>query len=328
MGSELSDKMSDLGLAKPVPNEDSPVDVSRRDIATGASPIAARESVVHYQMSMKEDQFTKIQDFKIMTATWNVNGMSPCENVHEWLSVDPEPPDIYAIGFQELDLTKEAFIFNESMREEAWRSVVEISLHPKALYKQVKLVRLVGMMLVVYIKSEHASAVTNVEAETVGTGIMGKLGNKGGVAVRLDFHNTSICFVNSHLAAHLAEFERRNQDYQEIMSRVVFSNFNPVKTIKDHDMVYWLGDLNYRLNELDPGEVKDLVSQGMLKQLQEYDQLKKEKFQRKIFHEFEEGEITFIPTYRYDVGTDNWDTSEKGRAPAWTDRVLWKGEHK
>lgn len=33
---------------------------------------------------------------------------------------------------------------------------------------------------------------------------------------------------------------------------------------------------------------------------------------------FEEGPLIFPPTYRYDVGTDSYDTSEKSRIPAWT----------
>lgn len=33
---------------------------------------------------------------------------------------------------------------------------------------------------------------------------------------------------------------------------------------------------------------------------------------------------SFAPTYKFDRGTDQYDTSEKRRTPSWTDRVLWR----
>lgn len=36
------------------------------------------------------------------------------------------------------------------------------------------------------------------------------------------------------------------------------------------------------------------------------------------FTGYEEGPLLFRPTYRYDIGTDHYDTSEKYRIPAWT----------
>ncbi len=57
------------------------------------------------------------------------------------------------------------------------------------------------------------------------------------------------------------------------------------------------------------------------------DQFVQQRNQRKVFVGYKEGPITFLPTYKFDPGTDTWDTSEKARAPAWTDRILWRGEH-
>ena len=116
-------------------NDSLEASLNMRDIAMGGvTPIAARESVVKYQMSMKEEQFTEIQHFMIYCATWNVNGQSPNGPVSLWLSECEEPPDLYAIGFQELDLSREAFLFTESEKEDEWKAVVDVSLHPKAKY--------------------------------------------------------------------------------------------------------------------------------------------------------------------------------------------------
>jgi hypothetical protein len=42
---------------------------------------------------------------------------------------------------------------------------------------------------------------------------------------------------------------------------------------------------------------------------------------------YSEARITFLPTYKYDIGTDVYDTSEKARIPAWCDRILRKGDN-
>ena len=44
----------------------------------------------------------------------------------------------------------------------------------------------------------------------------------------------------------------------------------------------------------------------------------------RIFTGFHEARICFPPTYKFDVGSDDYDSSRKQRTPAWTDRVLFK----
>ena len=147
-------------------------------VTGGATPIAARESVVRYQMALREGAYTDLKQFRVFLGTYNVNGQAPTSGLADWLAVDMEPPDIYSVGFQELDLSKEAFLFNETPREDEWLRAVIRGLHPKAKYRKVKLIRLVGMMLIVFIQEKHFAYVRGVAAETVGTGLMGKLGNK------------------------------------------------------------------------------------------------------------------------------------------------------
>lgn len=75
---------------------------------------------------------------------------------------------------------------------------------------------------------------------------------------------------------------------------------------------------------MDKDEIKELVKQNQLAPILEKDQLIVQKEAGNVFNDFYEGDITFPPTYKYDLFSEDYDTSEKCRAPAWTDRVLWR----
>jgi len=175
--------------------------------------------------------------------------------------------------------------------------------------------------LIVLVKSELTAVIRNVEATKCKTGLRGMSGNKGAVSVRLEYHDTSFCFITAHMAAGHANMDERNADYRTIVNGL---HFLRGKTIDSHDNVIWLADTNYRI-DLDNASVRAYAEDDAIDMLLAADQLTHVMSTSAAFSDYVEAPILFRPTYRYDVGTDNYDTSEKMRIPAWTDRILFRG---
>ncbi|CAG2123259.1 unnamed protein product, partial [Medioppia subpectinata] len=76
--------------------------------------------------------------------------------------------------------------------------------------------------------------------------------------------------------------------------------------------------------DLSTEHVKNMLEVKAYHSLLQKDQLKDQMKQKSVFVGYSEGAINYLPTYKYDPGTDNWDSSEKSRPPAWCDRILWR----
>ncbi|KAL9142888.1 hypothetical protein ABFS82_14G201200 [Erythranthe guttata] len=199
--------------------------------------------------------------------------------------------------------------------------------------------QMVGIFLMVWIKSDLKEHVRNLKVSCVGRGLMRYLGNKGSISISMSLHKTSFCFVCSHLSSGEKDGDelRRNADVMEILRKTRFPQNqaegdyeSSPQTILDHDRVIWLGDLNYRI-ALAYRSAKALVEMRNWRTLLENDQLRVEQSHGRVFAGWNEGNIYFPPTYKYSNNSDryageNTRPKEKRRTPAWCDRILWHGE--
>ncbi|KAB0792704.1 hypothetical protein PPYR_14663 [Photinus pyralis] len=268
-----------------------------------------------------------MDNLKLYMVTYNVGTTSPDQDLHDLLSLNPNAknekslPDFYVVSLQEVK-SKPANMLMDSLFNDSWTNSTCNILAARD-YVKLKTIRLQGLVLSVYSLRKHLFNVREIESEYTRTGLSGMWGNKGAVSVRLGAYGCSLCFVNSHLAAHDEGLDDRVEDYNAIIKDQEFHV--PEHTeIFFHDYVFWMGDLNFRLMEqyeMAPDEIERLIKKGELEKLFAYDQLRHVMSTGKAFSELTEADPKFAPTFKFGVGSDDYDHK---RRPAWTDRILYK----
>ena len=191
------------------------------------------------------------------------------------------------------------------------------------------------MRLAIFVVKAKAHLIANVNITTEATGLGHVLGNKGGVVTSLSWRDTSLCFVNSHLAAHQNKCAARNDNFKEIVEGCEIG-VKPMDILNQFHHVIWMGDLNYRLDYGDQG-AKETPSQETFDALvaeinaepsklhdlfTSCDQLRKEMLEGRVFKGFTDLEPTFKPTFK--VGRTADLEYKAQRSPAWCDRVLYQ----
>ncbi|XP_055317820.1 inositol polyphosphate 5-phosphatase K [Sitodiplosis mosellana] len=260
--------------------------------------------------------------------TWNVSSKYP-ENlpVHILLGLekksemDTHQPDFIVIGLQEINSQPQSMV-KGLFKDDPWTQRFKELLSERG-YVAIKSLQMQGLLLVVFMKRKHLLHVREVETEYTRTGLGGMWGNKGAVSIRFKLYGVSVCLVNSHLAAHDHMLDERIKDFEKIVDEHKF-HVKKTRDIFQHDYVFWFGDLNFRLtkeDELSHSDIKEMVHRDRLDELVELDQLSMIRRQGRAFAQLEERLPAFPPTFKFEHGTNDYDTK---RRPAWCDRILYK----
>ncbi|GIQ79655.1 hypothetical protein KIPB_000327 [Kipferlia bialata] len=194
-----------------------------------ADRLSVEDHYLWYQMMEREPEYVDWMPMPVMVASWNVNNKKPpATGLRPWL-VDPLPeghfPELYVVGLQEVDLSAAGVMLGDTNKAGPWRLGIDKALTDVAegvSYTRLADRQLAGIYLSVYVRCDVRDLVRGVMVRSIGTGLMGVMGNKGAVTVSLIFRHSRMVFVNSHLAARTSNVARRNKDYADIVSRVMF----------------------------------------------------------------------------------------------------------
>ncbi|GAB2267357.1 hypothetical protein Dimus_002343 [Dionaea muscipula] len=240
-------------------------------------------------------EFSDSSDVCISIITWNMNGQVVFEDLKEVVA-KRRKFDLLVVGLQ------------EAPRDNISQFLQAALLNTHVLVGNV-LMQSLQLYLFARKNSEPFIHELIMDKHSFG-GFAGLIRRKkGAVSVRINYKGVTMVFINCHLAAHAHMVEERNSQLRSI-SRSLFS--------KKHwraQLVVWLGDFNYRLQGIDSYPARDMIHNHLHNLLTSKDQLLREAEKGQIFDGYSEGELAFKPTYKYDIGTNEYDTSHKVQFP-------------
>lgn len=265
----------------------------------------------------------------LFVATWNMQGRKELPPSLDELLLPTEADytqDLYVIGVQE----------GCSDRRE-WETRLQETLGPRYVLLSSAAHGVLYMSL--FIRRDLIWFCSEVECSTVTTRIVSQIKTKGALGVSFTFFGTSFLFITSHFTSGDGKVAERLLDYTRTVQALALPrnvpDTNPYQSsaadvTTRFDEVFWFGDFNFRLSggrvAVEAALRQDLeVDVGALLQR---DQLTREMEKGSIFKGFQEPDIHFLPSYKFDVGKDTYDSSSKRRTPSYTDRVLYKSRHK
>lgn len=334
--------------------EDVFASVKNCTFSPNGTALSPEELWVRRELQYYESHYTEQKELTVCATTFNVASKKPPADLAPLISRTMpgdarRPVDLIMVSLQEVDMGASAMLKEETEAATPWVAGLEAVVGADSQregttpYFAFPPKQLVGLLLCVYLRRPLLAYMHEMSIMTVATGALGSMGNKGAVGLHLVLHRTRICLINAHLAAGKSNLIKRNADASSIFMGMDFNAqkkqvqlatlpsgrppsevFCQVPEVlpHDHDIIIVAGDLNYRV-QLTYEEAVELAVHCDTARLLKHDEFVVELANpHSPWLNFVDLTPTFPPTYRYDIGTNIYDTSDKQRVPSYTDRIV------
>ena len=278
---------------------------------------------INYALMSRRNEYIKYLDFYIFIGNYNLSNhnLNNFTNINDWLtSYKNNPlkinysddlkniiPDFYILGFEEIEP-----IFKKNLLKEEISIILSQINYSEYPYQFMYELEQSEVYLLLYAKSSCIKYIKNISYNIY------------------KYNSCFLCFdLNDSkmaISCNKLSSEDNKKELFDILKEI-YSNLNI------YSFFFIFGDLNIHLN-LKSNEklLIDLVEKhsnetnydfSKLYIFDEYFQYKKENY---IFGEMKEAKIKFSPTYKYNIGNTNYDTTEI--TPSWYDRIFYKKNSK
>ena len=291
------------------------------------------EETLASQLLEKRHEYIAFDNLKVGVVTWNVNSYHPNNDkldLSELFSsfTDSnytETPDIIAIGLQDVDNSAFNNLLNSEDGEKneiLWQNILKSNVNKMDTYYEISHLSYYGCFLIVFAKISLKERVKKIQFDEVNFSALANFSKKGALLIKFNVNDSSLCFINCHLESGNNSFKERLQNLETIHN----SGFNG--ELESFEYKFLFGDMNFRLQKLNDLQIRrqlekyhkmleikeNLEATKVLKDLFESDDIWELRKSSKTMENYQELEITFPPTYKYELGQEKYESK---KTPAW-----------
>ena len=318
--------------------------ISKEKIVMGTRSLilamfSVHESVIQSLIQEYRNSADKIFDsseLKISIITHNCSGYKPIHesdfNEFQYHKIPAvTDSDIVCVCLQEIlamksENIKQIILEDNGEIKNTWRLFLSNLFTEK--FEVLFTKNLLGLLTIIFVKRELVKKY-DIKVHKTEFLRLGKLkfANKACIIIRMSVNYEKIDIINCHLSSGITEPDlvRRANDLRKVYS-IIKNDNEPL-------VAFIVGDLNFR-SKISTDEIQKKIKtyratedpevrHQTVEEILKYDELLK-VIEQQYFSDLKEHVIQFLPSYKFLIGTNEYDLANGKRIPSWCDRVLYK----